>query len=169
MDRMTIYYHFPSLDTMLGLVFAKEYFSQYPNYTFNYYQVNHRIAFNKVLQESNTIYFIGILPSDTVLRVSLTLAQHVIVIDNKVEDMRRLQAKMSENKTEDEKRAQRQKLRFVYPANEEPTTVFQLCKQFFQQTVPQHVALLASYVLDIELNQFQLPNSNQMACGLYAL
>lgn len=160
MARMTICYHFPSLDTMLGLVFVKDYFAQYPSHTFNYYQVNHRTAFNKVLQKSNTVYFIGYMPSDAVLQACLRLAEIVIVIDNKARDMRELQEK---------KLAVGEKLRLKFPDNEEPTTVFQLCKQFFQRPVPQHVALLASYVLDIELNRFQLSNSNQMACGLYAL
>jgi hypothetical protein len=184
MERMTICYHFPSLDTMLGLAFVKLYFAKYQNYSFNFYQANHRTVFDKVLQVSNTIYFIGILPSDTVLQASLKLGTYVIIIDNKVDDMRRLQEKSKEtemrrllerSKVEDMQRLQERSrvrehgLRFVYPPNEGNCTVFQLCKDYFKQTTPQNLALLATYVHDIEFNLFKQSNSNQMACALYAL
>lgn len=171
MERVTICYHFPSLDTMLGLAFVKLYFAQYQNHTFNFYQANHRTVFDKVLQVSNTIYFIGYLPSDTVLLASLGLSEHVIIIDNKVDDMRRLQEKSRESmrKLQEKGREKKSTLRFVYPPNEGNFTVFQLCKNFFDQTTPQNLALLATYVYDIEFNLFKQSNSNQMACALYAL
>ena len=148
------------MDTMLGLVFVKEYFQRYPHYTFNYYQVNHRSVFDRVLQVSNTIYFIGILPSDTVLVDSLKLAKTVIIIDNKKEDALKLQAKV---------KGKQRKLRWILPETEEVMCVFQLCKEFFQRTVTLNVAFLASHIQDMELNRCSLPNSDVIASGLYAL
>ena len=159
-DLITVCYHYPSLDSMFGMIFLRYHFAKFPQYRMNMYQMNHRMPPEQLnLQYSHTTYFIGILPSDSLLKRSLSLSHHsVILLNNKTDDMRRLQSQMRSIP----------KLKFKYPASPDKS-VFETCKDFFadRYEVPQNLVHLSQYVKEAETHRHSLPRSQEVAAGLY--
>ena len=163
---MTVCYHYPSLDTIFGLAYLKHYFNQSPQFSYNYYQINHRMPFETMsIQASKTLYFIGIVPKLHLLIETGRLAEKVIILDNKSEDAEQLSAKLRDGRLKN-------KVQFKCPPVGSPAkSVFQVCREYIPETFPfpQMLAQLANYVHDAEQFKFQLPRSREVASGLYAL
>lgn len=163
---ITVIYHFPSLDTLFALAYLKIYFSQQPQFTYSYFQINNRMHFELFsLQQSETVYFVGIVPKIALLIQASKVAKKVIIIDNKTENAIELQNKIRDPRV-------RRRVEFVHPGVNSPTEcVHSVCRRYLPRSlsIPQNLSNLSAYVHDTEQFQFQLPRSREVASGLYSL